>query len=145
MSYYRKDGETTMRILKGPKQYVALEKENLRNRIKKLRWTPKLAIVQVGNNEASNRYVRNKVKDCEEVGIATDVYYYPENTTESELNDELTYLQEYYDEIVVQSPLPKHIRPLTAPAALKLVGDYYNLENVVMAAETKEERENATK
>ena len=70
MSYYRKDGEMTMRILKEPKQYVALEKENLRNRIEKLRWTPKLAIVQVGNNEASNRYVRNKVKDCEEVGIA---------------------------------------------------------------------------
>ena len=146
MSYYRKDGETTMRILKDPKQYVALKKEKLKERIRKLQNFPKLAIVQVGENEASNRYVRNKVKDCEEVGIVADVYSYPENTTEFELDDELTHLQEYYDEIIVQLPLPQHIRPLTAPAAnRKLVGDYYNLENVVMAAETKEERENATK
>ena len=118
MSYYRKDGETTMRILKDPKQYVALEKENLKSRIKKLRWTPKLAIIQVGENEASNRYVRNKVKDCEEVGIAADVYGYPENTTEFELDDELTHLQEYYDGVIVQLPLPQHIRPSIATAAI---------------------------
>ena len=35
---------------------------------------PKLAIIQVGNNETSSRYVRNKVKDCEEVGIYAKVF-----------------------------------------------------------------------
>ena len=118
MSYYRKDGETTMRILKGPKQYVALEKEKLKERIRKLQNFPKLAIVQVGENEASNRYVRNKVKDCEEVGIVADIYNYPENTTEFELDDELTHLQEFYDGVIVQLPLPQHIRPSIATAAI---------------------------
>lgn len=101
MSYYRKDGETTMRILKDPKQYIALEKEKLKERIRKLQNFPKLAIVQVGENEASNRYVRNKVKDCEEVGIVADIYNYPDNTTEFELDDELTHLQEFYDGVIV--------------------------------------------
>lgn len=118
MSYYRKDGETTMRILKEPKQYVVLEKENLKERIRKLQNFPKLAIVQVGENKASNRYVRNKVKDCEEVGIVADIYNYPENTTEFELDDELTHLQEFYDGVIVQLPLPQHIRPSIATAAI---------------------------
>ena len=107
-----------MRILKDPKLYVAQKKEELKNRIKKLKNFPKLAIIQVGENEASNRYVRNKVKDCEEVGIAADVYAYPENTTEFELDDELTHLQEYYDGVIVQLPLPQHIRPSIATAAI---------------------------
>ena len=37
------------------------------------------AIIQVGNNEASNRYVRNKVKDCEEIGIIAHVYKFDED------------------------------------------------------------------
>lgn len=109
----------TMRILKDPKLYVAQKKEELKDRIRKLKNFPKLAIVQVGENEASNRYIRNKVKDCEEVGIAADVYGYPENTTEFELDDELTHLQEYYDGVIVQLPLPQHIRPSIATAALQ--------------------------
>lgn len=60
------------------------------------------AIVQVGENKSSNGYI----KDCEEVDIITDVYYYPENITEFELKDELTQLQEFYDKVVVQLPLP---------------------------------------
>ena len=108
----------TMRILKDPKLYVAQKKEELKDRIRKLKNFPKLAIIQVGENEASNRYVRNKVKDCEEIGIAADVYNYPENTTEFELDDELTHLQEYYDGVIVQLPLPQHIRPSIATAAI---------------------------
>ena len=109
----------TMRILKDPKLYVTQKKEELKNRIRKLKNFPKLAIIQVGENEASNRYVRNKVKDCEEVGIIADVYAYPENMTEFELDDELNHLQEFYDGVIVQLPLPQHIRPSTATAAIQ--------------------------
>ena len=56
-------------ILKDIKYYTKLMKRIYEYRISQLNETPKLAIIQVGNVEASNRYIRNKVKDCEEVGI----------------------------------------------------------------------------
>ena len=105
-------------ILKDIKEYVKLLKRTFMYRISLLPEPPKLAIIQVGNNEASNRYVRNKVKDCEEVGIDVNVYSYPEEITEFELDDELTHLQEYYDGVIIQLPLPPHIRQEVAINAL---------------------------
>lgn len=105
-------------MLKDIKVWVKCLKNTFRYRISQLQHTPKLAIVQVGSNEASNRYVRNKVKDCEEVGIKADIYNYPENTTEFELDDELNHLQEFYDGVIVQLPLPPHIRPQVATNAI---------------------------
>ncbi len=105
-------------ILKDIKNYTEELKESYKQRILKLNEAPKLAIVQVGENEASNRYVKNKVKDCEEVGIIADVYIYPENMTEFELDDELSHMYEYYNGIIVQLPLPQHIRSSIAAAAI---------------------------
>lgn len=52
------------------RDYVAAQKEELKNIIKnKKLTTPKLMIIQVGDNSASNSYVKGKIKDCEEVGI----------------------------------------------------------------------------
>lgn len=72
---------------------------------------PKLTIVQVGNIEASNRYVRNKIKDCEEVGIKANLVKFDENITTEDLVEELIKEQHCYgcDGIIVQLPLPKHI------------------------------------
>lgn len=105
-------------ILKDVKEYVKLLKRTFTYRISQLSAPPNLAIIQIGNNEASNRYVKNKVKDCEEVGIIAHVYNYPENITEFELNDELNHLQEFYDGVIVQLPLPPHIRSSVATAAI---------------------------
>lgn len=105
-------------ILGNIKDYTKELKENFRERIAAIGDAPKLAIVQIGNVEASNRYVKNKVKDCQEVGIIADVYAFPENITEYELNDELTNLHPFYDGIIVQLPLPQHIRSSTATAAI---------------------------
>ena len=44
-----------------------------------------VAFVQVGDNLASNVYVRNKIKLCEEVGIEVEHYKLSENTTEEQL------------------------------------------------------------
>ena len=105
-------------VLKDIKPYVKELKEQYKERVAILGDAPKLAIVQVGENEASNRYVKNKVKDCEEVGIVADVYAFPENTTEWELDDELAHMHEFYDGVIVQLPLPQHIRPEIATAAI---------------------------
>ena len=72
---------------------------------------PGLAVVIVGENPASQVYVRNKKKACEQVGFNSWVYEMPENTTQDELNaliDKLNEDSEVHG-ILVQLPLPKHL------------------------------------
>lgn len=72
-----------------------------------------LAVVLVGEDPASQIYVRNKHKACEEVGIYSRKITLPEETTEEEILkiiDELNNDPEI-DGILVQLPLPKHIDP----------------------------------
>ncbi|MCQ2431550.1 MAG: bifunctional methylenetetrahydrofolate dehydrogenase/methenyltetrahydrofolate cyclohydrolase FolD [Clostridia bacterium] len=73
--------------------------------------TPGLAVVIVGENPASQVYVRNKHKACGEVGMYSEVIELPEATTEDELLSVLAKLNERadIDGILVQLPLPKHI------------------------------------
>ena len=73
--------------------------------------TPGLAVVLVGENPASQVYVRNKHKACLEVGFLSQVHTLPAETTEEEL---LSLLSELNNDknihgILVQLPLPKHI------------------------------------
>ena len=72
---------------------------------------PGLAVVLVGHDPASEIYVRNKRRACEEAGIISRVYDLPENTTEQVLLDLLDELNadESIDGILVQFPLPGHI------------------------------------
>jgi methylenetetrahydrofolate dehydrogenase (NADP+)/methenyltetrahydrofolate cyclohydrolase len=70
---------------------------------------PRLAVFQVGNVEASTRYIRNKKKDCEEVGITFEWYYFPEEITTEELVCEIKDMTPYVDGLIVQMPLPDHI------------------------------------
>lgn len=62
---------------------------------------PTLAVIQVGNNEASNRYIRNKRKDCESVGIKFEWYYYEESITQEQLIEEIKDIQEFVDGVIV--------------------------------------------
>lgn len=68
-----------------------------------------LTIVKVGDDPASESYVRGKVKDCEEVGIRAEVIKLPENTEEATLLKVVKLAQYSSDGIIVQLPLPKHI------------------------------------
>ena len=51
-------------------------KQEVKQEIKQLGIKPYFAIVQIGNNPASNIYVRNKMKDCDECGIESYLYHY---------------------------------------------------------------------
>ena len=79
--------------------------------IKKTGHIPTLAVILVGNNPASEVYVRNKKKAAEEVNFKCVDYKFPENTTESELSETINALNdnEEIDGILVQLPLPEHI------------------------------------
>lgn len=88
-------------------------KDKIKNIIAEADYTPVLHIYQVGDNPASNAYIRGKLRDCEEVGIEVELIKLPENITEDELNNKILedYNWEYVDGIIVQLPLPKHINP----------------------------------
>ena len=70
-----------------------------------------LAVVLIGDNQASQVYVRNKIKACEEVGIKSFSYHLPEDTPQQQLCDlidELAAAKNVHG-ILVQLPLPAHI------------------------------------
>ena len=73
--------------------------------------TPCLAVVLVGNNSASEIYVRNKQLACEKVGVKSEMYLLPDGTLESELLELIAKLNADDDVhgILVQLPLPKQI------------------------------------
>ncbi len=72
---------------------------------------PALAVVLVGNDPASEIYVRNKIKSCQTVGIRSVDVRLPEETTQEKLNSIVKELNEDegIDGIIVQLPLPKHL------------------------------------
>ena len=100
----RIDGKETSRKVRAQ---IAEKVEALKNQGK----VTGLAVVIVGENPASQVYVRNKARACEEVGIYSEVHALPESTTEEELLDLVNRLnrEDKIDGILVQLPLPRHI------------------------------------
>lgn len=83
----------------------------LKEKVAKMVVQPGLLVILVGDNPASQIYVRNKARAAEKVGLRSDTICLPANTSEAEL---LTLIDRYnHDEnwhgILVQLPLPKHI------------------------------------
>ncbi len=76
---------------------------------------PALAVILVGNNPASEIYVRNKKRSCEKVGIRSLSYDLPASTTQEALLQLVATLNQdpEVDGILVQLPLPEHINPET--------------------------------
>ena len=74
-------------------------------------YRPGLAVIIVGSDPASQVYVRNKKKACEEVGFYSEVHELPEATTQAELNALVDALNgnERIHGILVQLPLPRHL------------------------------------
>uniref|UniRef100_UPI0040280AF9 bifunctional methylenetetrahydrofolate dehydrogenase/methenyltetrahydrofolate cyclohydrolase FolD n=1 Tax=Eubacterium sp. TaxID=142586 RepID=UPI0040280AF9 len=72
---------------------------------------PGLAVIIVGDDSASQVYVRNKEKACEEVGFYSEKFALPASTTQEELNALVKELNERKDinGILCQLPLPSHL------------------------------------
>lgn len=79
--------------------------------LKKKGITPGLAVIIVGEDPASQVYVRNKERACEECGFYSVKYALPENTTQEELNELVDNLNKdkSINGILCQLPLPKHL------------------------------------
>ncbi|MBR3457589.1 MAG: bifunctional methylenetetrahydrofolate dehydrogenase/methenyltetrahydrofolate cyclohydrolase FolD [Selenomonadaceae bacterium] len=104
----------TTRILEG-REFARQFKEDAGKKAAELKETygmaPGLAVIIVGENPASQVYVRNKHKSCEELGIHSEVIAMPEETTKEELIARIDALNEdrKIHGILVQLPLPKQI------------------------------------
>lgn len=73
---------------------------------------PQLTVVLVGENKASQVYVKNKHLACQKVGIDSRIIEKPESLTQEELEDLLALLNqdEKVDGVLVQLPVPRHIK-----------------------------------
>ncbi len=94
---------------------------------------PGLAVIIVGDDAASQVYVRNKHKACAEAGFYSEVIQMPRETTENELLCKIESLAEdgKIDGILVQLPLPEHIdeKKVTAAIPPEKDVDAFHLEN----------------
>ncbi|RLD36603.1 MAG: bifunctional methylenetetrahydrofolate dehydrogenase/methenyltetrahydrofolate cyclohydrolase FolD [Bacteroidetes bacterium] len=99
------DGKKTAATIKSEiaKEVVDLIDNNIR--------PPHLAAILVGEDPASQTYVKAKEKACASVGITSSIYNLPESTSEKELLDLVEFLNsdDDLDGFIVQLPLPDHI------------------------------------
>ena len=98
-------------MLLNAQDYVNERLEILRKRVSKLKQTPKLAIIRVGDDYASGKYVQNKVKRCKEVGMHSEILHFEENVTQAELIRTIFDLNRdrSVTGVLLQLPLPKHL------------------------------------
>ena len=88
--------------------------------VKEGKRVPKLAVIIVGNNPASETYVANKMKACTEVGMEAVKIAYPTEISEQTLLNEISRLNNdaTIDGFIVQLPLPDHINESTILSAI---------------------------
>lgn len=91
------------------KALAAKCKERIKSKVEALSKRPGLAVIIVGDNQASRVYVDNKKRDCAECGIYSEEYALLESATQSELLDLIDLLnhRDDIDGILCQLPLPK--------------------------------------
>ncbi|MBR2878962.1 MAG: bifunctional methylenetetrahydrofolate dehydrogenase/methenyltetrahydrofolate cyclohydrolase FolD [Clostridia bacterium] len=105
------------------KEVSARIKGELKNQVAELKEkgiNPGLAVVIVGDDPASRVYVNNKKKACEEIGIYSEEYALPAETTQEQLLDLIKTLSDskQINGILVQLPLPKHLDEKAVIAAI---------------------------
>lgn len=101
------------KILDG-KQIAKDYRQGLQNQVEALKekgFTPKLSVILVGNDGASQSYVRSKKKAAEKIGMISEIVHLEETATEEEALNELNRLNndDSVSGILVQVPLPKQV------------------------------------
>jgi methylenetetrahydrofolate dehydrogenase (NADP+)/methenyltetrahydrofolate cyclohydrolase len=93
------------------KAHAAVIKENLKQKIALMPVPPKLAVLLVGEDPASQVYVSGKQKACAEVGIRSELYTLPADIPQEEILNKIDALNADADVngILIQCPLPTHM------------------------------------
>lgn len=92
-------------------QYVKEKIATLKTRVEKLAKPPKLVIIRIEGDPASERYVRNKEKRCNEVGIISETILLPNDVSQEYVEEKISKLNrdDNVDAILLQLPLPDHL------------------------------------
>ena len=101
------------KILDG-KQIAKEYRQRLKNQVNDLKeygFTPKLSVILVGNDGASQSYVKSKKKAAEKIGMISEIIHLDESTSEEIVLSELNRLNndDTVSGILVQVPLPKQV------------------------------------
>lgn len=109
----------TAKIIDGKKTAQEIRSE-LKREIQNLKIKPELRVILVGNNPASQIYVKNKEKYASEVGIKSETIHLPEDITEEKLLKQIKKLNKdkHINGILVQLPLPSHINEFSVINAI---------------------------
>lgn len=109
----------TAKIIDGKKTAQKIRAE-LKLEIQNLKIKPELRVILVGNNPASQIYVKNKEKYASEVGIKSETIRLPEDITEEKLLKQIKKLNKdkHINGILVQLPLPSHINEFSVINAI---------------------------
>ena len=109
----------TAKIIDGKKTAQKIRSE-LKLEIQNLKIKPELRVILVGNNPASQIYVKNKEKYASEVGIKSETIHLPEDITEEKLLKQIKKLNKdkHINGILVQLPLPSHINEFSVINAI---------------------------
>ncbi len=103
-----------MKLIDGKKIAAAI-KDEIAAEVKRIKdndgKVPHLAAILVGEDPASETYVNNKAKACDLVGFDSSTYRFPNDVSEKELLDAVTFINNdpEIDGLIVQLPLPDHI------------------------------------
>ena len=111
-------------ILDGKKLSLKITEE-LKKQVSQLQEKPKLAVILVGNDPASQIYVKNKQKKAEEIGFESLVIPLPEDISEDNLLEHIYILNEddNINGILLQLPIPKHLNQQRILEAIEPIKD----------------------
>ena len=132
----------TAQILDG-KALAQQTRQELKQKISTLSTSPSLAVIIVGNNPASEIYVKSKEKACLDVGITPKTYALDKNTTQQELLDLINQLNNSpeINGILVQLPLPNHLDTTTILQSINPIKDvdgFHPLNSGYLTQNTKQ-------
>jgi methylenetetrahydrofolate dehydrogenase (NADP+)/methenyltetrahydrofolate cyclohydrolase len=122
----------TAKIIDG-KEIANKINEEVASEIKKLGWKPSLSVILVGDNPASQVYIRNKRQACQSVGINGSLHEFPADVSQRDVETFIADLNySSVDGILVQLPLPEHLDKYSILNAVSLLKDVdcFNAINV---------------
>lgn len=98
-------------LLLDTREFVSNRINELKERVNNLENSPLLVIIKIGNDPASERYVNNKVKRCNEVGIRSEVMQFDSDVNTHEIENAIFHLNRDVDvtAILLQLPIPEHL------------------------------------
>ena len=93
------------------RELVSKKVDELKSRVDKLSKKPSLVIIRVGDDFASGKYVANKIKKCDEVGIDSKIIHFDGDVKQEIVEETILNLNKDEDitGILLQLPIPKHL------------------------------------